>query len=109
MIKQRLFGAGRVIGMSVLALWLMSCRSTETESNITGGTASVKINFQGSIYDNDAEVKPSASADHKNKAVLPDTQVQEIPFSDRYSLLQHSQKNLQRRLPLSRLPLGRIV
>ena len=87
MIKQRLFGAGRVIGMSVLALWLMSCRSTETENNITGGTASVKINFQGSIYDNDAEVKPSASADHKNKAVLPDTQVQEIPFSDRYSLL----------------------
>lgn len=32
-------------------------------------------------------MKPSASADHKNKAVLPDTQVQEIPFSDRYSLL----------------------
>lgn len=87
MIKQQLFGAGRVIGMSVLALWLMSCRSTETESNITGGTASVKINFQGSIYDNDAEVKPSASADHKNKAIVPDIQVQEIPFSDRYSLL----------------------
>lgn len=87
MIKQQLFGAGRIIGMSVLALWLTSCRSAETESNITGGTASVKINLQGSTYDNDSEVKPSASADHKNTTVLPDTQVQEIPFSDRYSLL----------------------
>lgn len=46
MIKQQLFGAGRIIGMSVLALWLTSCRSAETESNITGGTASVKINLQ---------------------------------------------------------------
>ncbi|AQX87354.1 hypothetical protein I6H88_18785 [Elizabethkingia bruuniana] len=87
MIKQQLFGAGRIIGMSVLALWLTSCRSAETESNITGGTASVKINLQGSTYENDSEVKPFASADHKNTTVLPDTQVQEIPFSDRYSLL----------------------
>ncbi|MDV2446109.1 hypothetical protein CMU93_01165 [Elizabethkingia anophelis] len=87
MIKQQLFGAGRIIGMSVLALWLTSCRSAETESNITGGTASVKINLQGSTYDNDSEVKPSASADHKNISVLSDTQVQEIPFSDKYNLL----------------------
>lgn len=88
MIKQQLFGAGRIIGMSVLALWLTSCRSAETESNITGGTASVKINLQGSTYENDSEVKPSASADHKNTTVLSETtQVQEISFSDRYSLL----------------------
>ena len=93
MIKQQLFGVGRIIGMSVLALWLTSCRSTETESNITGGTASVKINLQGSTYDNDSEVKPSASADHKNTTVLPDTQAQEIPFSDRYSLLATFTKN----------------
>ena len=73
------------------------------KSNITGGTASVKINLQGSTYDNDSEVKPSASADHKNTTVLPDTQVQEIPFSDRYSLLATLQKILQHRLPIFKL------
>lgn len=41
--KTTIIWAGRIIGMSVLALWLTSCRSAETESNITGGTASVKL------------------------------------------------------------------
>ncbi|HIC8642870.1 TPA: hypothetical protein ACW7X5_000084 [Elizabethkingia meningoseptica] len=85
MIKQRLFQKVSTIAYVAISFWAVSCRSADTENNLHGD-ASVKINLQGSMYDDARDFGPQAASGHIVSAIAPE-QIQEISFNHQYKLI----------------------